>query len=101
MKIFHVTDNQIQLEIEGKGHFDIMLGDFGGSYPGIDVEFVPEKGLKSDLVSGPRVVFEFPEESDGPEVKIWEDAHSEDYTESVSFSLSDYEEIQQPELDRE
>lgn len=98
MKIAHVSDSEINVYVEGKGYFNIMISDFGGDYPGVDVEYVSENESKA-TASHPRVLFEFPTEENAPSVKVWENPDSEDYTYSHTFDMEVYEK-QEEDLDK-
>lgn len=68
-----------ELKIEG-GYFRVDKSQ-DPEYPGIDVEFVPDK---HNGLSMPRILFEKPR--DGKlRALIWNDPEQEDYTEEIEF----------------
>lgn len=90
MKIQKVSETEINLAIDGRGYFNIMFEDWGGDYPGVDIEFISANGMK-DTASKPRVMLEFPADCANPVVRIWDDPDSEDYTHDFTFNMKDYE----------
>lgn len=54
-------------------------------YPGVDVEFVPNKP-QEDALSFPRVLFEKPKD-DNLRVLIWANPNDEDYSDEIEFGI--------------
>lgn len=79
MKIKHINEREIQVEVEGKGYFEIIIDDWGGKYPGVDVEFHPTDEKETE--TNPRVLFEYNNEVDCLRTILWLDPDSEDATE--------------------
>lgn len=90
MRIQRISDKEINVIIPGKGHFNIMIDDWGGDYPGIDIEYISEKGMK-DTASKPRVMFELGHTEEDPTVRVWEDPNNEDHTYDFTFDIGKYE----------
>lgn len=90
MKIVKVSDHEINLVVPGKGRFNIMFDDWGGDYPGVDIEYISENGM-IESASKPRVMFELGYDTINPTVRIWEDKDSEDHTYDYTFDMALYE----------
>ena len=54
-------------------------------YPGIDIEFIPDKNGNSEALSLPRVLFESSVETKQLRAIIWGDEMQEDPTHKVNF----------------
>lgn len=91
MYICKISNSEIQVNVDGKGYFDVIFDDWGGEYPGVDIEWVPNSNNVHNYAwSSPRVIFEIEKDSDNPVVRIWEDPNSEDSTYSHEFDMSNY-----------
>lgn len=77
-----VTDDAMAVRAP-TGWFVTIANAYGGEYPGFDTEFVPDEKDEKAL-SNFRVLFEEPAESEIPEIKIWDNKYSEDYTQKIT-----------------
>ena len=76
-----------------KGHFEILINSSDMTYPGIDIEYIPDD--KDQEGTNPRVVIEMPiytdklDENDTLETEIkallWNDPKTEDSTENITL----------------
>lgn len=97
----HLTrPTELFYDILDKGSFHISIDDWGGDYPGVDVEWVG-KDKDADIVGNPRVLFEFPNGSKGPVIKVWGDTMDEDYTYKHRYDLSESEKDDLQESERD
>lgn len=77
------------------GELEVLVSSESKRYPGIDVEFIPDKA--EDAVTYPRVVFEEADQTGdkgtrvGCELRalIWNDPQQEDYTDKIVFRQSE------------
>lgn len=81
--ISEVYENEIDVLVEG-GYIRATAAQ-DEDYPGIDVEFVPDKP-QEDALSFPRVLFEKPKDND-LSVLIWADPNDEDYSDEIEFGI--------------
>ena len=81
--ISEVYENEIDVLVEGDYIRATAAQD--EDYPGIDVEFVPDKP-QEDALSFPRVLFEKPKDND-LSVLIWADPNDEDYSDEIEFGI--------------
>lgn len=81
--ISEVHENEIDVLVEG-GYIRATAAQ-DEDYPGIDVEFVPDKP-QEDALSFPRVLFEKPKDND-LSVLIWADPNDEDYSDEIEFGI--------------
>lgn len=94
MRVEKVNEREYNVVVEGKGHFNVIMDDWGGEYPGVDVCFIPEGKLEGEI-STPRVMFELGYDSENPVVRVWEDPNNEDHTYEHTFDLGQYNEEEQ------
>lgn len=73
--------DEISIKVEGGRLVATKTGDI--SYPGIDVEFIPDN--QKETLSRPRVLFEKPK-GEALRVLIWEDEDNEDFTKQIKFN---------------
>lgn len=98
MKIEQLSPSQIQINVEGKGRFELEIGDWGGEYPGVDITFVPENAKEN--ITLPRVLFEL--DQSVPVVRVWENPYKEDPAYRHRFPVTEYiEENTEEKEDRE
>lgn len=81
--ISEVCENEIDVLVDG-GYIRANAAQ-DEDYPGIDVEFVPNKP-QGDALSFPRVLFEKPKDDD-LRVLIWADPNDEDYSDEIEFGI--------------
>lgn len=81
--ISKVCKNEIDVLVEG-GYIRATAAQ-DENYPGIDVEFVPNKP-QEDALSFPRVLVEKPLESDNLRAVIWANPNDEDYSDEIKFT---------------
>lgn len=76
---------ELNTTVRGLHGYWSICANYDPSYPGVDIEYVPDKYPKKHL-SYPRILFEERSENvDELRVLLWTDPHSEDYTEEIVF----------------
>lgn len=85
--ISKVCKNEIDVLVEG-GYIRATAAQ-DENYPGIDVEFVPNKP-QEDALSFPRVLVEKPLDSDNLRAVIWANPNDEDYSDEIKFTSISY-----------
>lgn len=73
-----------QITVPVKGGKLIATPNNDPNYPGIDIEFVPDK--EKDWLSNPRVTVEYPND-DQLQAIVWEDREKEDSTDTIYFPV--------------
>ena len=76
-----------QIKVRVKGGNLVASASRDSSYPGIDVEYVPDVD-EGEQASAPRVLFEYPEDGE-LHALVWTDKDKEDYTHKLGFTLDE------------
>lgn len=80
-----MANSMMEMRVRVEGGYLVATPSYDDNYPGIDVEFQPDKKIGEDVLSLPRVLMEKPV---GERIRVlaWTDSATEDYTKEITFN---------------
>lgn len=79
-----MADGMMEMRVRVEGGYLVATPSYDDNYPGIDVEFQPDKEAGDEALSLPRILMEKPANG-SLRAFVWTDKTSEDYTKKIDF----------------
>lgn len=79
-----MANGMMEMRVRVEGGYLVATPSYDDDYPGIDVEFRPDKEVSDGTLSFPRILMEKPV-GEGLRAFVWNDSSTEDYTKKINF----------------